>query len=387
MSAAESAVVETPPAVTQPKVLVVDDTPHNVKLLADLLGVKGYGVATATNGEEALARIAADMPDLVLLDIMMPGLSGYDVCRRLRADPQTALLPVVLVTSLDAQQERIKGIEAGADDFLGKPINQHALFARVRSLLRIKALQDEVRRQAAALADWNAKLEDRVTAQVAELDRMSALKRFFAPAVCDAILSADDKSILAPHRREICYVFVDLCGFTAFTDSAEPEEVQGVLREYHTTMGALITRFEGTLDRFAGDGILVFFNDPLPVADAPQRAAAMALEMQRQFGALRERWAKLDYNLDLSIGIAKGFATLGAFGYEGRFDYSAIGGVVNLAARLCDEAGAGDILIDRRARAALDEAATVDSLGAITLKGYAHPVPAFRLKALQTAPR
>ncbi|HKU87642.1 MAG TPA: response regulator [Casimicrobiaceae bacterium] len=382
MSAVESAVVETPPATTQPKVLVVDDTPHNVKLLADLLGVKGYVVATATNGEEALARIAADMPDLVLLDIMMPGLSGYDVCRRLRADPQTALLPVVLVTSLDAQQERIKGIEAGADDFLGKPINQPELFARVRSLLRIKALQDEVRRQAAALADWNAKLEERVTAQVDEIDRMSALKRFFAPAVCDAILSAGDKSILAPHRREICYAFVDLCGFTAFTDSAEPEEVQAMLREYHTTMGPLITRFEGTLDRFAGDGILVFFNDPLPVADAAQRAAAMALEMQRQFGALRERWAKLDYNLDLSIGIAKGFATLGAFGYEGRFDYSAIGGVVNLAARLCGEAGPGEILLDRRARAALDEAATVDALGAITLKGYAHPVPAFRLKGL-----
>jgi class 3 adenylate cyclase len=215
---------------------------------------------------------------------------------------------------------------------------------------------------------------------------MSALKRFFAPAVCEAILSAGDKSILAPHRREICYAFVDLCGFTAFTDSAEPEEVQAVLREYHTAMGALITRFEGTLDRFAGDGILVFFNDPVPVADAPQRAAAMALEMQRQFGALRERWAKLDYNLDLSIGIAKGFATLGAFGYEGRFDYSAIGGVVNLAARLCDEAGPGEILIDRRARAALDDAATVDSLGAIALKGYSHPVPAFRLKALSDAP-
>ena len=383
MSAAESAAVEAPPATTQPKVLVVDDTPHNVKLLADLLGVKGYGVATATNGEEALARIAADMPDLVLLDIMMPGLSGYDVCRRLRADPQTALLPVVLVTSLDAQQERIKGIEAGADDFLGKPINQPELFARVRSLLRIKSLQDEVRRQAAALADWNAKLEERVTAQIAELERMSALKRFFAPAVCEAILNAGDKSILAPHRREICYAFVDLCGFTSFTDSAEPEEVQGVLREYHTTMGALITRFEGTLDRFAGDGILVFFNDPVPVADAPQRAAAMALEMQQQFCALRERWAKLDYNLDLSIGIAKGFATLGAFGYEGRFDYSAIGGVVNLAARLCQEAGPGEILIDRRARAALDEVATVEALGAIALKGYAHPVPAFRLQALR----
>jgi class 3 adenylate cyclase/CheY-like chemotaxis protein len=364
------------------RVLVVDDTPHNVKLLADLLAVKGYEVATATNGEEALTKIAAAMPDIVLLDIMMPGLSGYDVCQRLRADPRTALLPVVLVTSLDAQQERIKGIEAGADDFLGKPINQPELFARVRSLLRIKALQDEVQQQAAALQEWNTKLEERVSAQVTELARMSELKRFFAPAVCDAILSAADKSILAPHRREICYVFVDLRGFTAFTDAAEPEEVQAVLREYHATMGALISQFEGTLDRFAGDGILIFFNDPLPVPDASRRAAAMALEMQAQFAPLRARWAKLGYDLDLGIGIAKGFATLGAFGYESRFDYSAIGSVVNLAARLCDEAGPGEILLDRRASAALDEVASVDSLGALALKGYAHSVPAFRLKAL-----
>jgi class 3 adenylate cyclase len=367
---------------TPHKVLVVDDTPHNVKLLADLLAVKGYSVATATNGEEALRAIASDMPDLVLLDIMMPGLSGYDVCQRLRADPGTALLPVVLVTSLDAQQERVKGIDAGADDFLGKPINQAELFARVRSLLRIKALQDEVREQAVALKEWNAKLEERVVTQVAELDRMSSLKRFFAPAVCDAILSAHDKSILAPHRREICYVFVDLRGFTGFTDSAEPEEVQAVLREYHTAMGALISKYEGTLDRFAGDGILLFFNDPLPVPEPARRAATMALEMQAQFAPLRARWAKLGYELDLSIGIAKGFATLGAFGYESRFDYSAIGGVVNLAARLCGEAGPGEIFIDRRARAELDESAQVDSLGPLTLKGYAHTVPAFRLREL-----
>jgi adenylate cyclase len=364
------------------KVLVVDDTPYNVKLLADLLAIRGYAVATATNGEEALASVAAGVPDLVLLDIMMPGLSGYDVCRRLRADAATALLPVVLVTSLDAQQERIKGIEAGADDFLGKPINQPELFARVRSLLRIKALQDEVSEQAAALREWNAKLEERVDAQVAEIGRMSALKRFFAPAVCDAILSAGDTSILAPHRREICYVFVDLRGFTAFTDTAEPEEVQAVLGEFHAAMGALITRFQGTIDRFAGDGILIFFNDPIAVPDAPRRAAAMALEMQTQFAPLRARWSQVGYELDLGIGIAKGFATLGAFGYESRFDYSAIGAVVNLAARLCDEAGPGDILIDRRARAALDGIAAVEALGALALKGYLQPVPVFRLQAL-----
>jgi class 3 adenylate cyclase len=364
------------------KVLVVDDTPHNVKLLADLLAIRGYAVATAASGEEALAKVAAERPDLVLLDIMMPGLSGYDVCRRLRADTATALLPIVLVTSLDGAQERIKGIEAGADDFLGKPINQPELFARVRSLLRIKTLQDEVRQQAAALQEWNAKLAERVEEQVAELGRMSALKHFFAPAVCDAILTAGDKSILAPHRREICYVFVDLRGFTAFTDGAEPEEVQAVLREYHAAMGALITTFEGTLDRFAGDGILIFFNDPIVVPDAPRRAAAMALDMQTQFAPIRARWSQLGYDLDLSIGIAKGFATLGAFGYESRFDYSAIGAVVNLAARLCDEAGPGEILIDRRARAALDGIATVEALGGIALKGYAQPVPAFRLRGL-----
>lgn len=364
---------------TPAKVLVVDDTPHNVKLLADLLAVKGYAVATAVNGEDALAKVASEPPDLILLDIMMPGLSGYEVCQRLRADARTALLPIVLVTSLDPQQERVKGIEAGADDFLGKPINQLELFARVRSLLRVKALQDEVRRQADVLREWNVKLEERVTEQVAQLERMSQLKRFFAPTVADAIVSAGDKSILAPHRREICYVFVDLRGFTAFTDSAEPEEVQSVLREYHATMGPLISEFEGTLDRFAGDGILVFFNDPLPVPDAPRRAATMALRMQAQFQPLRHRWSKLGYELDLGVGIAKGFATLGAFGYEGRFDYSAIGGVVNLAARLCGEAAPGEVLLDRRAKAAIDDVAKVESVGPLVLKGYAQPVPAFRL--------
>ncbi len=361
------------------KVLVVDDTPHNVKLLADLLAVKGYGVATAVNGEEALAKVASEQPDLVLLDIMMPGLSGYDVCRKIRADPMTALLPVVLVTSLDPQQERVKGIEAGADDFLSKPINQAELFARVRSLLRVKSLQDEVRRQADALQEWNVKLEQRVAEQVAELERMGQLKRFFAPAVADAILSTGAKSILAPHRREICYVFVDLRGFTAFTDSAEPEEVESVLREYHSTMGALIVEYEGTVDRFAGDGILIFFNDPLPVPDAARRAATMALRMQEQFGPLRARWSKLGYDLDLGIGIAQGFATLGAFGFEGRFDYSAIGGVVNLAHRLCNKASAGEVLIDRKVRAGLDDDARVETLTPLNLKGYAHPVPAFRL--------
>jgi len=365
------------------KVLVVDDTPPNVKLLGDLLAVKGYAVATAASGEEALSKVASDMPDIVLLDIMMPGLSGYDVCQRLRADPNTALLPIVLVTSLDPQQERVKGIEAGADDFLSKPINQAELFARVRSLLRVKSLQDEVKRQADALKEWNTKLEERVAEQVAQLDRMSQLKRFFSPTVAEAIVSAGENSILALHRRDICYVFVDLRGFTAFTDSAEPEEVQAVLHDYHATMGALITEYEGTLDRFAGDGILIFFNDPLPVSEPAPRAARMALAMRERFVPLRERWSKMGYDLDIGIAIAKGFATLGAFGFEGRFDYTAIGGVVNLAARLCSECQAGQILIDRRARASLSDDWNIEPVGPLVLKGYAQPVPAFALNGVR----
>jgi class 3 adenylate cyclase len=364
------------------KVLVVDDTPNNVKLLADLLGVKGYAVATAANGEEALAKLAAEKPDIVLLDVMMPGLSGYDVCRRIRADPATALLPVVLVTSLDPVQERIKGIEAGADDFLSKPINQPELFARVRSLLRVKSLQDEVARQADALKEWNLKLEERVKVQVDELDRLGQLKRFFSPAVADAILAAGQKSILAPHRREICYVFTDLRGFTPFTDAAEPEEVEAVLREYHALMGAIISRHGGTIDRFAGDGILIFFNDPLPMTNAAQHAARMGLEMQASFAPLRARWLKLGYDLDLGIGIARGYATLGAFGFEGRWDYSAVGSVVNLAARLCAEAQQGRILVDRKTSVALDDAFVLEPVGPLSLKGYPQPVPAFLLKGV-----
>jgi len=367
---------------TQAKVLVVDDTPHNVKLLADLLGIKGYSVATAATGEEALAKMGIEKPDLVLLDVMMPGLSGYEVCARIRANPETALLPVVLVTSLDPQEERIKGIEVGADDFLSKPINRPELFARVRSLLRVKALQDEVSRQADALREWNVRLEERVDEQLAQLDRMSQLKRFFAPAVADAIVSAGEKSILLPHRREISYVFADLRGFTAFIDGAEPEDVESVLRDYQGTMGAIVAEYEGTLDRFAGDGILIFFNDPLPIPEPGKRAAAMALRMRTVFEPLRERWLKLGYDLALGIGIAQGFATLGAFGFEGRLDYSAIGGVVNLASRLSDEAGSGQILICRRTRAALGDAAEVESVGPLTLKGYAQPVAAFELKRI-----
>ncbi|HLW13677.1 MAG TPA: adenylate/guanylate cyclase domain-containing protein, partial [Casimicrobiaceae bacterium] len=234
-------------------------------------------------------------------------------------------------------------------------------------------------RQTIELKQWNIKLEDRVREQVAELERLSQLKRFFAPAVAEAIVSSGEQSILTPHRREICYVFLDLRGFTAFTDAAEPEEVQAVLGDYHAAMGRLIVEHEGTLDRFAGDGILVFFNDPFPIPEAGKRAATMALAMRARFDALRTQWQKTGYDLDLGMGIARGYATLGAFGYEGRFDYTAVGRVVNLAARLCGEAKAGQILIDQRARAALGDEFATEAVGPMVLKGFAQPVQVFAL--------
>jgi class 3 adenylate cyclase/CheY-like chemotaxis protein len=368
-------------AAARPKILVVDDVPKNVKLLADVLAVKGYETITAASGTEALARVAADAPDLVLLDVMMPGMSGYEVCRAIRADPAHAMLPIVLVTALDPAQERVKGLEAGADDFLSKPVNQAELLARVRSLLRIKSLYDEVQRQKAELAQWNRRLEQRVADDVEQLERVGRLKRFFSPQLAEAIVGGGAADPLQSHRREITVVFLDLRGFTAFTETADPEEVMGVLAEYHAAMGRLILAHEGTLERFTGDGIMVFFNDPQPVADPAARAARMALAMQREVAGLAAGWARRGYELAMGIGIAQGFATIGRIGFEGRIDYGAIGTVTNLAARLCGEARGGDILVAQRVMAALEGSFALEPAGELVLKGFHRPVPAFRLKA------
>ncbi|MGH7332526.1 MAG: response regulator [Candidatus Rokuibacteriota bacterium] len=354
------------------RLLVVDDTPVNVKLLADLLGAKGYAVTTAASGPEALAKIEKEPPDLVLLDVMMPGMSGYDVCRKVRENPATALLAVVMVTALDPTQERVKGIEAGADDFLTKPINQAELLARVRSLLRIKHLHDE-------LADLTRSLEQRVQEQVAQLERLGRLKRFFSPHLAELIVAGGTEDPLRTHRREITVVFVDLRGFTAFAETAEPEEVMSMLREYHEAMGQLILEHEGTLERFTGDGMMIFFNDPLPVPNPPERAVRMALGMRQRVTALSAGWRKRGWELGLGVGIAQGYATLGAIGFEGRWDYGAIGTVTNLAARLCGEAKAGQILISQRLLATIDGVVECEAVGELILKGFQRPVTGFNV--------
>ncbi len=366
-------------------VLIVDDTPANVKLLVDVLSARGYRTASAASGEAALDRLAQEVPDLILLDVMMPGLSGYDVCRRIRAEERTALLPIVLCTSLDASQERINGIEAGADDFLTKPVNIQELLARVRSLLRIKKLQDEVARQAAELAHLNASLEQRVQDQIGQLDRLGKLKRFFSPQLAEALLTRDGDALLATHRREINVVFIDLRGFTTFTEDAEPEEVIELLREYHATMGCVVLHFGGTLERFAGDSVMVFFNDPVPLERPAEQAVRMAVAMQEAFLPLAKAWSKRGHELALGTGVAQGYATLGAIGFEGRWDYAAIGKVTNLAARLCSEASAGQILVDQKTMARIEGSVDAEPVGPLSLKGFSHPVPAFSIRNWHSA--
>lgn len=366
-----------------PKLLVVDDTPRNLKLLADLLGVKGYAVVTAASGPEALAKVETEPPDLVLLDVVMPEMSGYEVCQKLREDPVTAMLPVIMVTALDPTQERVKGIDAGADDFLTKPINQPELLARVKSLLRIKELHDQVQQQSRELADWNQTLEERVQTQLSQLERLGRLKRFFSPQLAELIVAGGADDPLKTHRRDVTVVFLDLRGFTAFAETAEPEEVMGVLGEYHAAMGQAVMEHEGTLECFIGDGIMVLFNDPVPVPDPQARAVRMAVAMRDLYDELSNQWVKLGYELGLGVGIAQGFATIGAIGFEGRWDYGSIGTVCNLASRLCGEAKPGQILIPQRFLASIADLADVEPVGELSLKGFQRPVRAHNILGLK----
>src|SRR5512138_1254816 len=357
------------------RILVVDDQRSNAEMMAGVLKARGYTVYTAANGREALEQLRQVEPDLVVSDILMPDMDGYDLCRRLKSQPATALMPVILVTTLDAQVERVRGLEAGADDFLSKPVNWEELFARVRSLMRVKSLQDE-------LKDLNQKLEQRVIEQVAQLHRLGRLKRFFSKPVAEAIVAGGEE-LLEPHRREITAVFLDLRGFTAFTDRADPDQVLDLLRAYHTTLGKTVGEFSGTLEHFAGDGVMIFFNDPLPVDRPAERAVRMALALQKAFLPIAEEWGKLGHEVGLGIGVAQGNATMGVIGFEERWEYAAIGNVPNLAARLCGVAHVGEIIVDGNTEQDIAHLAETEAIGPLNLRGFMQSIPAFRLKALK----
>jgi class 3 adenylate cyclase len=365
------------------EILVVDDNASNRDVLARRLAREGHAVTTAEDGAAALNLAAARRFDLILLDLIMPQMSGFEVLRRLKAAETTRDVPVIVISALDELDSVVRCIEAGAEDYLTKPFNPTLLSARVGASLERKRLHDKVVAQAVDLAAWNRTLEERVADQVSEIERVGRLKRFLSPQIADLVVSSGGERVLESHRRAITVVFCDLRGFTAFSELTEPEEVMSVLREYHKVLGHLIHKHEGTVERFTGDGIMVFFNDPVPCTDPCLRAARMAVEMRAQVTALLEQWRKLGHELGFGVGIAHGYATLGPIGFEDRLDYGAVGTVVNLAARLCAEARNGQILVDPKVRTAIETQAELEPAGELTLKGIQRPVVTFNVVAVR----
>jgi adenylate cyclase len=357
------------------KILVVDDVPENVRLLEAVLAPRGYEVVGAHEGAEALSLVESEKPDLILLDVVMPGMDGYSVCERLRENEETAVLPVIMVTS-SIGPEKTKAIEAGADDFIPKPFNHEELLTRVRSLLRIKRYHDTIK-------ELNRTLEQRVEEQVQELERLGQLQRFLSPQLADAIVRSGDDSILRSHRRELAMIFADLRGWTNFVDSVEPEELLRVLREFHDVVGRLVKEFNATVGFLEGDGVQLFFNDPIEIPDYPLQAVRMGCALREEMAELTPRWRKRGYDLDFGAGIALGYATCGEVGFEGRSDYAAIGAVTNLASRLADEASGGQILIAQRLYAEVEDDVEVEPAGEFTLKGFPRPVAAFNVLSVR----
>ena len=366
----------------QARILVVDDVPENVRLLEAVLQAHDYDVVTATDGQAALDLAQSAKPDLVLLDVMMPPPDGLAVCKRLREMEETAVLPVIMLTASEGS-EKTTAIEAGADDFLSKPFNREELLTRIRSLLRIKRYHDTIKSQAAELRDLNRTLEERVQKQLEELGRLQRLRRFLSPQLADAIVSSGDDSILRSHRRQVSMFFADLRGWTTFVDTVEPEELMRVLAEFHGTIGGLVGRFDATVGFIEGDGVQLFFNDPIEVPDPALRAVRLGCALRYQMAELTADWQKRGYDLDFGAGIAFGYATCGEVGFEGRSDYAAIGAVTNLASRLADEATAGQILISQRLYAEVEDDVEVEPVGEFKLKGFQRPVAAFNVIAIR----
>jgi adenylate cyclase len=338
-------------------ILVVDDLPANVRLLRAVLEPRGHEVAEAASGEDALARLAAGGVDLVLLDVMMPGIDGYEVCRRIRADPSTAFLPVIMITA-SGEAEKRRGLDAGADDFVTKPFDQAELLARVRSLLRVKAYHDEIE----------------------AFNR--GLRRFLPSEVADLVKR--DPAVLDAHRREIAVTFCALAGFAAFAERAEPEDVIAVLNGYHEALGALVEASEGALVRLTGDELMVVFNDPSPCPEPAAAAVRLALALRDRVWELAEGWSRLGFDLQLAAGVTLGHATVGRIGSEHRWEYAPVGTVPTLAERLCESAAAGQILISRRVFAATDALAITQPAGELPLRGFDTPTPAWDVLGLET---
>ena len=348
--------------------LVVDDSPVNRKLLTRHLASLDIEAREAGNGREALELLRGGATDIgvVLLDIVMPEMDGYETLAAIKADEALRHLPVIMISGIEELDSVVRCIEMGATDYLPKPFNPAILEARVRASLAGKRLHD---------------LEVESAARQAELLRTIAsqkeeLSRFVSPQVAALVSTPEGVALLAGHRRLATSVFCDLRNFTPFSEATEPEEVLGVLRQYHRMMGELIIDHGGTLEHFAGDGMMIFFNDPVPQDDHVARAVGMTLAMRERFDDMAADWPKHGYGLGFGVGIATGHATLGRIGFEGRYDYGMIGTAVITAQRLSAVAAPGQILLSPDAHAHVEDIVEVESVGELRLKGFSRPVVA-----------
>jgi len=354
-------------------VLVVDDDPLNRAMLSMSLGSAGHQVREAGNGREAIAALAEEAIDVVLTDIEMPEMDGYALLTHRSGDDRLKTIPFIVISGVDEMDSIVACIKLGAEDYLPKPFDPVLLHARLGACLDRKRMTDE-------LLEWNTRLSERVEEKVREVERLNRLRRFVTPQLAEAIAAGGD-SILASHRREITVLFCDMRGFTPFSEMAEPEEVMAVLREFHHAVGPMIFEHGGTIAQFTGDGMLVFFNDPVPLDDPAWDAVRLAIAMRDRTAALSQQWRRRGHDLALGIGIAVGYATCGEIGFEGRTEYAAIGTVVNLAARVCAIAPGGAILVTNRVHAAVEDRVAAASLGEHELKGLSRPVPLYRIDA------
>jgi signal transduction histidine kinase/class 3 adenylate cyclase len=342
-----------------PLVLVAEDNADMRRYLESVLGQHNR-VVLAKDGVDALEQARALRPDLILTDAMMPRMSGYDLLKAIRADQAHRSVPVIFLTARVGEEARVESLEAGADDYISKPFNESELLARVRNMIRARAQEREL----------------------AELQK-EKLARFLPTHLADMITSGDRDDFLKGHRAEVTVLYIDLRGFTAFAGTAAPEDLMAILRQYQAEMGKLITDYNGTLEQYAGDSLMVFFNDPIPMPNHAEQAVRLAIAMRDRANQLQEQWSRQGFNLGAGIGMAVGYATLGIVGFERRTGYTAIGPVTNLACRLSSEAKHGQILVAGRLLQLVESLVEAQSVGDLVLKGIQQPVSAYSIIGLK----
>jgi adenylate cyclase len=346
----------------KPIVLVADDRVDNVELVCDLLAMEGYQVLSAYNGQEALDRICESLPDLVILDLDMPRLNGYEVCERLKADPATASIPVLMLTAWTAPEQRVKGLQLGADDYLAKPFDYRELVARVKARLRAKGEADRLRAAQQAIRGTFA--------------------RYVSPQVVERLLADPTQVSLGGTQQIITVLFADLRGYTALAEMLPPGQLVGVLNGYLTEAAQAVVACEGTISQYSGDLVMAIFNAPLPQPDHALRAARAALRLRQDMIAYHARLPD-HLRMQFGTGIVTGEAVVGNIGARERLNYTAIGDTVNLAQRLEESAHGGEILISASTRHALGAAARVEVRGLVPIRGRSEPVEVYALLGLE----